>query len=530
MKDDPHIACAFFERSLTFHDAYESATELFTVDKGVIDLRTDVGLQDDHSSSGSDAESLNADLQVDDPWLPQKIFTSGPSRTDELVWESSNSSRPPNRLVRKRSLRHVEDIARAAAHRTRMQVFLVRQRRTFTRLFASRKLFDALLHNYKVFPRFKDQALSFGAKRREDDVGPPPFRCRKHAAPAGFPRYQQFECTYGLRYAERNHNLEGKNPWSVYHRHCPSTNENIWILIAPSKSMETKMNSYLERLSESFQLVPFEMHLVLIDCAIANWRRYMAELTEEINQQSDMVVLANVGKEKLGTSIDLNIDFADRQRLKQLDDRVVDILVMHDATLDTVSNLLGQCSDLDCGSSAFTQALSEQLRELELNKHKAEALYKKLEATARLLSDLLDYELAFSLKGLVDESRKDNVIMRDLTAKATKDAGAMKVITVITIVFLPASVVGNFFSTSFVETKHREGLRPTISVSPDVWLFAACTFPLTLLTLFVWYWWTKKDEVRFWRNKVEHVRDRIRGSEKEIDERQSVRWELPSSA
>ena len=64
------------------------------------------------------------------------------------------------------------------------------------------------------------------------------------------------------------------------------------------------------------------------------------------------------------------------------------------------------------------------------------------------LSDLLDYENAKiaqgngdSLRVLAQESREENSTMRALTERATRDAAAVKVITLITIIYLPTSVV-----------------------------------------------------------------------------------------
>jgi hypothetical protein len=69
-------------------------------------------------------------------------------------------------------------------------------------------------------------------------------------------------------------------------------------------------------------------------------------------------------------------------------------------------------------------------------------------ADAKKLSDLLDYENAKIAQGngealtvIAHESREENTAMRGLTEKATNDAAAVKVITLITIVFLPTTVV-----------------------------------------------------------------------------------------
>ena len=57
------------------------------------------------------------------------------------------------------------------------------------------------------------------------------------------------------------------------------------------------------------------------------------------------------------------------------------------------------------------------------------------------MSSLLDLENGYALKELAEESSKDNDAMRMLTEKATQDAAAVKVLTVITLIYLPASAV-----------------------------------------------------------------------------------------
>jgi hypothetical protein len=54
---------------------------------------------------------------------------------------------------------------------------------------------------------------------------------------------------------------------------------------------------------------------------------------------------------------------------------------------------------------------------------------------------VLDLGSGNALKTLAIESRNENAIMQALTEKATKDAGAVKVITVVTLIYLPATAV-----------------------------------------------------------------------------------------
>ena len=101
--------------------------------------------------------------------------------------------------------------------------------------------------------------------------------------------------------------------------------------------------------------------------------------------------------------------------------------------------------------------------------------------------------------------------MRKLTEKSAQDAAAVKVLTMITLIYLPATVVSvsrlshnvsrivlqlltlpqNFFSTQFVGQEQGAGGSNKVIVSSNAWLFAAVSVPLTLITLAVWWLWVR---------------------------------------
>jgi hypothetical protein len=91
--------------------------------------------------------------------------------------------------------------------------------------------------------------------------------------------------------------------------------------------------------------------------------------------------------------------------------------------------------------------------------------------------------------------------MHHLTERSTKDAAAVKILTVITLIYLPTTIVAvrtlrslsishtdarkNFFSTQFVETNDAGHMR----LSNNAWLLAAIAIPLTVLTIALWGTW-----------------------------------------
>ena len=165
-------------------------------------------------------------------------------------------------------------------------------------------------------------------------------------------------------------------------------------------------------------------------------------------------------------------DFEARQRLKVFEDRLIDILLIFDATYETITSLLSRYQDFCIGCDStwhdgdkmepdfIVSALQERQKDVHSSRNKVKTLHKKVEGTTSLvsnllskiqvcfalrcklqLSSLLDHGNGSSLKQLAEEARKENITMRRLTEKSTKDAAAVKVLTIITLIYLPATVV-----------------------------------------------------------------------------------------
>ncbi len=174
---------------------------------------------------------------------------------------------------------------------------------------------------------------------------------------------------------------------------------------------------------------------------------------------------------------------------------------MLDSTLDILSSLeekyhifqlgLESVAKSQIRSSPIAFAFHERIRELGHVRRKLEALHKRMKATVQLSSSALDLENGHSLRALAEEASNEGAVMRGLTEKATQDAAAVKVITVITMIYLPLTVVANFFSTGFVHQSLVEG-RLRIEVADNWWYLAAVGLPLTAATFFVWWAINKK--------------------------------------
>lgn len=134
-----------------------------------------------------------------------------------------------------------------------------------------------------------------------------------------------------------------------------------------------------------------------------------------------------------------------------LDDRMGNALVAIKATKNDLRSLtersvqIGLCLDTD---NYAVLAISEKLRELENLSLKLEALRLRLAGVANLVTNFLDLSSGFALQQLGKESRQENEYMRvlsermhELAEKNTQDASAMKVLTIVGLVYAPFSKI-----------------------------------------------------------------------------------------
>jgi len=113
---------------------------------------------------------------------------------------------------------------------------------------------------------------------------------------------------------------------------------------------------------------PFELHVLLIDSAINNWRPDIIDMAAEIENRTGQL---------LGMSPDDKgpISLADcdqRKELMTLDEGLIDALLSIKATSDTVKSLLGYfrsattTSTTSASNSVVEFSFGEQIRDLDL--------------------------------------------------------------------------------------------------------------------------------------------------------------------
>ena len=109
--------------------------------------------------------------------------------------------------------------------------------------------------------------------------------------------------------------------------------------------------------------------------------------------QADRVVMASVDDD---SPIRIT-EFEERQRLKQVEDKILDLLIIMDSTLDTIDSLLENYEEFRSRTAPAVEqaaarkndtisfALAEKRRDVILYKRKVEALRWKVKGTTKLV-------------------------------------------------------------------------------------------------------------------------------------------------
>jgi len=151
-----------------------------------------------------------------------------------------------------------------------------------------------MMERIRVCPRFKEFVMSFGAKTNEYDYSTPACKIRTSStsSPLSYPsgvaeNLQRLECLYGFRYAASTND---DDPWSmrqiaVYQNYDFSARKVVWTVVGASQPAEKLLRTRMETSSDKPSIVDvFSLHASLLDMSLADWRRFLWDLTEKVQK------------------------------------------------------------------------------------------------------------------------------------------------------------------------------------------------------------------------------------------------------
>lgn len=193
-----------------------------------------------------------------------------------------------------------------------------------------------------------------------------------------------------------------------------------------------------------------------------------------------------------------------RVRIKNLESQIDDSLLAVRANLHTINNVftvlieyLGRLEsskqDIDSFISHLGLIRTRYNEDFDMTTMKLESSRCKLQSCIQMASSFAELmngqslsQNGQSLRRLAEEQGEEAHHMAALADKSRRDAIAIKGLSIVTLVYLPTTVVLNFFSASFIDTSSSR-----MKLVGKWWLFLVVGVPLTIITLTAWALWMK---------------------------------------
>ena len=86
---------------------------------------------------------------------------------------------------------------------------------------------------------------------------------------------------------EPNNKKDGQKLWSlrqsaVYCRTDYESQKSTWLFVSLCEAAQKRINEYVQCCGEEPALHPFDIHFILVDIAVTQWRPYLVELTKDV--------------------------------------------------------------------------------------------------------------------------------------------------------------------------------------------------------------------------------------------------------
>ncbi|KAI9772652.1 MAG: hypothetical protein M1840_000246 [Geoglossum simile] len=310
-------------------------------------------------------------------------------------------------------------------------------------------------------------------------------------------------------------------------------------------------------------------HLIFCDWSGENWRWYVNFLEEALQEKTRRTLLVRVDKSSSPVSktafgeIDLptpqppncpsphcppghptpealhflndyavndpeEFSFSDLQRIQFIGEKADETLLALKANVDVLMELKqlyrfyidsrsrGNELGRDCGEmiARFEKRIRDVANDLRMQQSRVETLLRFLADWKSLLYGILQYWNMEASKQLAKKAQQsaDNMEvmtsnMYDITQKTKQETVSMKIITLVTLFFLPGTFISTLMSTDIIRFQTGSSGKPEKVFHFEAFrLYLAISVPLVSLTFSAWY------GVYWWRAYQKHFTIPIEGS------------------
>ncbi|KAF7164620.1 hypothetical protein CNMCM5623_009077 [Aspergillus felis] len=319
-----------------------------------------------------------------------------------------------------------------------------------------------LMSLYNIDSSFFDLVVSFGDKPRSSDAGHggmsvkqgdngaygiPPLVRLGYVSRANFADMQ-----YLFTYAEDDSKGRETVSWRirqvcVFHRYDPLKSGNLWILLhaSPQSKLQRQIEQTLSTSPAALLAEWSSIHLLVLSTYLGGWRWCIRNLGDEIEKTVDIALTLDLSKPRTGDHKDGLVYLLKQQ---YLGDRLVPVASRVGVALTTLHRLEQINSffhskrfSSDDDFQSVAGELTYYITSLEGHLESVNVLERKV----RGISDLLAVALTVENQAVtIDINNKmldlNNKLVK-LTNKSLDENATVRIVTLVTLIYLPASFV-----------------------------------------------------------------------------------------
>ncbi|KAL4754382.1 hypothetical protein BDW72DRAFT_190244 [Aspergillus terricola var. indicus] len=427
-------------------------------------------------------------LKVPPPFKGPSAFSRRPTDLEISLIDIDTSTKGPEEPVIIRNEEQFREYIRTRPeHQTR--IISICSKNSILPLLITQSAMQILFDRYDIGMEFQDLANSFGRKPGLSDVGHGRMTIHRR-------RDGAYDIQYLLPYVESYGDVESTkytDRWvGVFNRFSPErAGQNLWIILHPEQNSEAqqRIESAAKHALDLWNH-PSLLHLVILSSYMGNWRFCIQSLGEEVERMTDRVMVSKFTDE---TSHSKALDWL--PKLARLREK----LLPFKPKLKVVHQVLGRLKEVDHFVNAqlspnpdrerTDDMLESYLQRVEGHLQSVETLECRLQETLNLL------EVAVDL-GNRNSTGQINKRMLQLASHGADDSAAVRVITILTMLYLPPSFVSTFLGMDLFKFDN-ENTPSGVTISKGFWLFCILCIPLSAGTFLSWkVFWNRHRQKR----------------------------------
>ncbi|KAJ6030303.1 hypothetical protein N7460_010569 [Penicillium canescens] len=397
----------------------------------------------------------------------------------------------------------------------KLRIISIHSKSSIKPLQISKEALQALKDAYRIGDELWDLTSTFGDKPMSAAVG------------EGAIKIQDGENgTQGLTHVPEdiNNNLDisyrltfptpvGIRDWTlrqmaVFHHHDPNDLQNLWIFfhVGQNTPMQKELEQYASMSPQGLRLDHpwFILHSSAFSSCLDNWRTYVNCLGHDVDRHTDKsldFILRNIDH-FLTAGGDSNLTAIHNTR-----DLLLPTSYRLSVILDTLTKLCHLSSALGSRHKGTHNGFQKLVKCLTYHKDRLDGLVVGVEVLKEKVKDILnmttlglDFRMTRQMLDLnnrmVDLNNRmlsANEQLLQLGNKNFDENATVKVVTILTLIYLPVNLVSSIFGMNLI--KFDDGTTEELRISKQFWIFVVATIILAIITISMWYLWTRKEQI-----------------------------------